>query len=1064
MKINKVEIQAFKSYLKKDDGTFDFTLPESGIAANFASIYAPNGFGKTSFFDAVDYAVTGKIGRFSRDVSLRRRCEADAANLKEKGHRQYLLRNKSAGKNDSSEQAEPVTEVAVHTSNRTHPFKSKYDIPHNGSVDYDFPSDCKEGTKFFEQMLLSQEAIDAFLRETTPDKRYKKFVEAVPELTGFDEQRRSVLAVKRDLDRSLKEVQEKVDETKALLKETKNRDNPIDEGNRLVSEINTIASRPLPQFTAQYSQIDHDELKLKLPALKQQAEASIQTFETNKTAAEYEKSRLLETQRNVEQRNKLKAAEAYLDQIIKGAERIGELESELKLVKGETEHFIRQQEATVKYLGQVDAFVSHQSTLHAFHTDDSKITDDIAVTLAKQKSQSELLRFKREAYGESQKNIERVKEDQNKTVERFIQRSKLKIEIKALLEQLNAYDPTRKQEQINALEHRIEKLTSSRVNVPLSKEVLNLFEESAFNLLLEYQQAYQVTENQRLEALKQLKANEQRFTDIQGQSSAIRALIEAASKIVADRQEKVCPVCQQDYDDVKQLQQRIANNPALGSLEKELTQQIQQFQNQVKICEESLKTYTTKFDELVDKQKEVSERQYKEAERDQNEQQTHYAQVAQSLGQKNVQIKELNSTLLNKSDEEYRAYVSSNLLRLQQQEAEMEKGVVELEKEHVAEQGKLDMLKEAKSQLAHRKNDLAIVAKSFDAFKTYLDQWASSLDFREPVLKEFFRDESTKWCGKIEECKTKSAELSTQVDQLLKRRAVADRDATSEQLVIKRENVCKKIIELNNELASFEAFLTQMSHSVPKDETEWEKLKRLIEQYINQKTDGITKNSAALGPIESLESVSQMIVGFRDPQKLLQQLTKLNTQLKAHELVIDALDDDKRKIDVHIRKMADAYFRTDLINDLYGAIDPHPEFTQIKFECNMDGDKPTLRVTAADQDDNDQVCPTLSFSSAQINVLALSIFLAQALTTKDDDGKDVDCIFIDDPVQSVDSINSLSFIDLMRAICLRFDKQIIVSTHDENFHELLKKKIPRDVLPAKYLKLTSFGKVEVDKD
>ncbi len=142
MKIKKVEIQAFKSYLKKEDGTFDFTLPSSGLPSNFISLYAPNGFGKTSFFDAVDYAITGKIGRFSRDVTLRRQCEAEAGNLKEKGRRQYLLRNKSAGASDSNQQAEPLTKVMVLASNST--FESDYHLPNKGRCDYNFPPEVEE--------------------------------------------------------------------------------------------------------------------------------------------------------------------------------------------------------------------------------------------------------------------------------------------------------------------------------------------------------------------------------------------------------------------------------------------------------------------------------------------------------------------------------------------------------------------------------------------------------------------------------------------------------------------------------------------------------------------------------------------------------------------------------------------------------------------------------------------------------------------------------------------------------------------------------------------------------
>lgn len=87
------------------------------------------------------------------------------------------------------------------------------------------------------------------------------------------------------------------------------------------------------------------------------------------------------------------------------------------------------------------------------------------------------------------------------------------------------------------------------------------------------------------------------------------------------------------------------------------------------------------------------------------------------------------------------------------------------------------------------------------------------------------------------------------------------------------------------------------------------------------------------------------------------------------------------------------------------------------------------------------ISPILYFSAAQTNILSLSVFLASALHAKDDEGNPVNVIMIDDPIQSMDSINILSTIDLLRSICLQFDKQVIISTHDENFFKLLQRKI-----------------------
>ena len=56
-RIKNVEIKAFRAYKKKQE--FD-------VDADVVVFYGPNGFGKTSFFDAIDYVCTGRIGRLCR--------------------------------------------------------------------------------------------------------------------------------------------------------------------------------------------------------------------------------------------------------------------------------------------------------------------------------------------------------------------------------------------------------------------------------------------------------------------------------------------------------------------------------------------------------------------------------------------------------------------------------------------------------------------------------------------------------------------------------------------------------------------------------------------------------------------------------------------------------------------------------------------------------------------------------------------------------------------------------------------------------------------------------------
>lgn len=107
------------------------------------------------------------------------------------------------------------------------------------------------------------------------------------------------------------------------------------------------------------------------------------------------------------------------------------------------------------------------------------------------------------------------------------------------------------------------------------------------------------------------------------------------------------------------------------------------------------------------------------------------------------------------------------------------------------------------------------------------------------------------------------------------------------------------------------------------------------------------------------------------------------------------------------------------------------------------------------------IIPNLYFSQAELNTLSLCIFLAKALNSKDDDGNSINCIFVDDPIQSMNSINILSTIDLLRSIIVNHEKYIILSTHNKNFHNLIEEENPSNFIQIKVYGIRNLWKSEV---
>ena len=77
------------------------------------------------------------------------------------------------------------------------------------------------------------------------------------------------------------------------------------------------------------------------------------------------------------------------------------------------------------------------------------------------------------------------------------------------------------------------------------------------------------------------------------------------------------------------------------------------------------------------------------------------------------------------------------------------------------------------------------------------------------------------------------------------------------------------------------------------------------------------------------------------------------------------------------------------------------------------------------------VSPSKFFSDAQMNVLAISVFLAGALQQR---WSRFRTLFIDDPIQQMDEMNVAAFLDLLRG--LAGDHQFIVFTCSRDFYLL----------------------------
>lgn len=132
-----------------------------------------------------------------------------------------------------------------------------------------------------------------------------------------------------------------------------------------------------------------------------------------------------------------------------------------------------------------------------------------------------------------------------------------------------------------------------------------------------------------------------------------------------------------------------------------------------------------------------------------------------------------------------------------------------------------------------------------------------------------------------------------------------------------------------------------------------------------------------------------------------------------------------------------------LFQRIYSRIDPHPTFRVTEIVAGMERGRGKLEVGISDPDafaSARDAGPLLS--SSQMNSFALSLFLAMNLALP---SLRLGVTVLDDPLQSLDTINLLGLVDILRRF--RAHRQLIVSTHEERLVGLLQRKL-RPVLPG----------------
>ena len=142
-----------------------------------------------------------------------------------------------------------------------------------------------------------------------------------------------------------------------------------------------------------------------------------------------------------------------------------------------------------------------------------------------------------------------------------------------------------------------------------------------------------------------------------------------------------------------------------------------------------------------------------------------------------------------------------------------------------------------------------------------------------------------------------------------------------------------------------------------------------------------------------------------------------------------------------------------VLQSIYETCDPHPALKAVRLVSGMVRGRGQLGTIIEDLENNNARSddPARILSSSQINVLAVALFLALNLTVQ---RLPLQCAILDDPLQSLDDLNLLGLIDVLRHV--KDQRQLFISTHDVRFGSLLRRKL-RPVEPGQRTRIIEIG-------
>lgn len=1029
MKINKVNIHAFRLF---GDESVDFSAKkDSRKTANFVALYAPNGFGKTSFFDSMEFCMTGKIHRL--DDNLPENASEDKSHS---GNKSFIHNKDLSGEHIKVEMDFDDRNPIVRTCNPDEEYKILQGDGENA---------------FFTNAILSQDFFSEFISNKNAKSRFEIFTKRFKETEGLLDYRLWLKEMYTSCGRQITSLGRQIkDKTAQLNQEIVNLDLKAKLSEILVSLKSVGISVDIKDsFSEKYLKelMLQAEIWQKQSAKRHESLTSLinayQKVEsgTDELTSIYQLPALTERKNSIQKeidelQHSLSDIKSYreLSELLC---RFQEQEVESK-EKNDRLNFLIDNYAhfceIVCELANKQLYVERQNVLIEEALKNKEITAKQLSLL--QEELSTLVR-KRITVIEKLEHLHEKYEEMNKL------RISLDDESKTLSIALSKKEDLDK--ELLSLRIQSDKLHSLYESLCERKVSLadGLFVKEMKNIV---DVLHEIGDKD-----KEIADVDKTIVEKKSYLGDIEALVANSRVILSKIEGGVCPLCGYDYHSHEALLESISTNTIV---EKSLQLDIQTKEQLVSSKEKLNAKKEQLFTDLittVDEHLEKIETQIKETKSSHDKIVKRILEQTISIEKKQSLLKEAYTELAEMPEDKMRRVLEDSKKLYSDSILKNQNSLKSIEEEHSKKDLQLAVINKSLETAYKEISNI----KSGDFYIEYVSK-SENACVTEEVLSQ--------WKDLLKEENAKQNKFKVQIQKSNQElNVLKERNVAIEQTEVLQKQHDEKTIQIHQIEKQRARILDYLETGCSLNETISQSCDQdvilIFEQSLKQQKSLKEEQEKRQTALDDYISVLYLIEKFLDNKRIEEELSNLKKKEEEKSLLRNACKKEIEGIELHLEKFVDSYFEIDLINRLYNAIDPHPDYKEIQFKCDFKQKNPRLKVLVNSREDGkESIVPNLYFSTAQINILSFCIFLAKALFATDDEGKSMDCIFIDDPIQALDDINILSIIDLLRNVAFSMDKQIVLTTHDRNFFELLQKKVPDTLFNSRFITLPERGK------